>query len=124
VKVDASEVVALRVALATAAATMDARALPVVRKGLLNMKKDWQTQWTGIRMMPHLPASVTFDSTLSATGPEGEVGPDKERRQGALGNIAEYGTSRHGPIRPVAARIAAAEAARFEDALGRVAERL
>lgn len=37
------------------------------------------------------PASITH--SLSATGLAAEIGPDKHKRQGALGNILEYGTA-------------------------------
>ncbi|MGE7432755.1 HK97-gp10 family putative phage morphogenesis protein [Kitasatospora sp. NPDC001175] len=50
---------------------------------------------------PHLPAypySITYDVRATGTGVEAEIGPDKDRSQGPLGNIVEYGTSKNAPL--------------------------
>jgi hypothetical protein len=50
---------------------------------------------------PHLPAypySITYDVRAVPGGVEAEIGPDKDRRQGPLGNLIEYGTSRTAPL--------------------------
>jgi hypothetical protein len=49
---------------------------------------------------PSYPKSITHDTKLSNAGATvtTSVGPDKSRRQGPLGNILEYGTSKNAPI--------------------------
>lgn len=45
---------------------------------------------------PHTPSyadSITYDVTVELTGIEAEIGPDKDKPQGALGNLFEFGTS-------------------------------
>jgi hypothetical protein len=39
------------------------------------------------------PASITYDVDVELTGIIAEIGPDKDKPQGPLGNIFEYGTS-------------------------------
>lgn len=94
----------------------------VVQRGCLNIKRDWQQRWSGIGHAPALPAAVTYDTTETAGEVRGEVGPDKGRRQGALGNIIEFGTTKNAPI-PGGLPAAAAEAPRFQKALTDVAEK-
>lgn len=70
----------------------------VVSKGLLNIKKETKSRWQGLAHAPALPNAVTYDTATSGTGASGEVGPDKARRQGALGNLLEYGSVHNAPI--------------------------
>lgn len=49
--------------------------------------------------LPAYPSSITYDVEVEGTGNvSGEIGPDKDRTQGPLGNVLEYGTSRSGPV--------------------------
>ncbi len=57
------------------------------------VKKATQKRWAGLKHAPSLAAAVTYDMH----GLAAEIGPDKARRQGALGNILEFGTSKNGP---------------------------
>lgn len=50
------------------------------------------------KYLPRYPSSITYDINITAEGIEGEIGPDKNRAQGPLGNIIEYGTSKNAPI--------------------------
>lgn len=43
------------------------------------------------------PASITYDITPPADTVRAEIGPDKERRQGALGNLLEGGGPHSNP---------------------------
>lgn len=71
----------------------------VVQKGCLNIKTEAQALASGIAHAPMYPASITYDTIERGLGQvEGEVGPDKGRPQGALGNILEYGTSKNAPL--------------------------
>lgn len=91
-------------------------AAAVVGKGALNIKKDAARRVTGLKHAPAYPRSITYDLYTSLTGPAAEVGPDKNKRQGALGNILEYGTTKNAPI-PHLGPAADAEEPRFAKAL-------
>lgn len=52
----------------------------------------------GHKYLPHYPASITYDVRGGPLLIEGEIGPDKGRRQGPLGNIIEFGTPNNAPI--------------------------
>jgi hypothetical protein len=88
------------------------KALPeteqVVAKGALNVKQDWAVTYD----LFHLPGSI-----------RAEVGPDKGRRQGALGNLLEFGSAHNAP-RPGGLPALSAEAPRMEKALAELAEKL
>jgi hypothetical protein len=72
-------------------------AVQVVAKGALNIKGDWRKAWAGMAHAPYLPAAITYDTTVGRTSIEAEIGPDKDRRQGALGSIVEFDTTNNGP---------------------------
>lgn len=92
----------------------------VVQKGALNVKNDWRDQATGLAHAPLYPASITYDTAFKNGGWEAEVGPDKDRPQGALGNLITYGSANNPPHpHDIAARNA--EAPRFERAMADLA---
>lgn len=95
----------------------------LVQVEALASKRDWQARWTGITGMPAIAAAITYDTKLVPGGAEAEIGPDKDRPQGPLGNIVEYGGSTHGPIRPAGAQVLTAATSRLMDLLGDVGER-
>lgn len=61
------------------------------------VKKTWAAFDSGLAHAPYYPRSITYDLMLSSAGIEVEIGPDKSRRQGALGNLIEYGSSNNPP---------------------------
>ncbi|MFE7869761.1 hypothetical protein ACFUYE_05350 [Micromonospora humida] len=88
----------------------------VVQKGALNIKNGARQRISGHPHTPAYPAAIGYDSKVGPVSAEAEIGPDKSRRQGALGNILEYGTLKNAPlphIRPAADE----ELPRFERAL-------
>ena len=91
----------------------------VLQKGALNIKNDWRARWTGLSHVPALPYSITYDTTLLATSAKAEIGPDKGKRQGALGNLIEFGSINNAP-HPGGGPALAAEAPKFEKALADV----
>jgi hypothetical protein len=93
----------------------------VVRKGALNIKKDWARRWSGLAHAPAVPRSITYDVDTSFHEVSAEIGPDKGRPQGALGNILEFGTVNNAPI-PGGVPALATEEPRFVKALTEVAE--
>ena len=62
------------------------------------VRDDARGRIRGHKYLPAYPYSITYDVKVTAEGVEGEIGPDKGRAQGPLGNIIEYGTSKNAPI--------------------------
>lgn len=68
------------------------------------------------------PDSITYTVTESSGSVvKAEIGPDKEKPQGALGNLLEYGTSKLPPL-PHLQPALMAEADDFEEHMGDAAE--
>lgn len=103
------------------------RSIPAVRgvvaHGAVNIKKDWRQRWGGIAHAPALSGAVTYDIVFGLMTVGAQVGPDKDERQGALGNIIEFGTENNAPI-PGGLPALESEAPRFERELANLGERL
>ncbi|MEV4521474.1 hypothetical protein AB0J77_14695 [Micromonospora tulbaghiae] len=69
----------------------------VVARGAMNIKKDARRFASGIAHAPSYPYSIGYDTKVSGATVSAEIGPDKAKRQGALGNILEYGTVNNAP---------------------------
>lgn len=98
IDIDASDVERLVTGLTNVPARMLPEARAVVAKGAVNIKKDWAGRWSGLAHAPSVGRAVTYDLVNLLTAVEAEIGPDKERRQGALGNLIEFGSVNNGPI--------------------------
>lgn len=63
--------------------------------------KDWETESKGLEHAPAFPYSITYDvSTFTGFGAsiiQADIGPDKDRNQGALGNLIEFGSINNPP---------------------------
>ena len=88
----------------------------VVQKGALNIKNGARQRISGHAHAPAYPSSITYDTKIGPTSAEAEIGPEKGKRQGALGNILEYGTVKNAPI-PHIRPAADEELPRFDKAL-------
>jgi hypothetical protein len=122
---DMSDVRRLEAHLARAIprARRDARA--VVRRGAVNIKRDWQAnaRASAPKHAPHYPRSISFD--VNSYGPDivmAIIGPDKGGPQGALGNILEYGSVKNPPHRD-GGRALDVEEPRFEAQMALIAAR-
>lgn len=91
-----------------------------LQKGALNIKRDWQARWQGLSHLPALASTVTYDTRYLRDAIVAEIGPDKARRQGPLGNVAEFGTVKNAP-HPGGGPALAAEDPRFEKAIADIA---
>lgn len=87
------------------------------------VRDDWRKAWAGIGHAPHLAAAVTYEVRVNRMGVVAEIGPDKSRPQGALGNIIEFGTAKNGPI-PGGGPATRAEEPRLIAAVERLADPL
>lgn len=60
-----------------------------------NVKDSWKKKLQGSKTLPALPGAISYD-VLSDNSPNspvtGEIGFDKDRNQGPLGNISEFGS--------------------------------
>src|SRR5664279_1884803 len=83
------------------------RLLPVLRatisKGALNIKNDAKARI--LAQSRHLyvkqyPNSITYDLKALGTTVSAEIGPDKNKPQGDLGNILEFGAPGHNAPMP------------------------
>lgn len=98
----------------------------VVKKAAVQVKKGWRDNAkesvAGAGHASAYPYSITFDEPVRGPGHvEVEIGPDKDKRQGALGNLIEYG-SVNNPPHWDGKRAAEAEAPVFEKYLADMGE--
>lgn len=83
--------------LAAAAVRLGEAVVPVVSKGALNIKNAWRANASGLAHAPQYPNSITYDLDVQADRVSAEIGPDKTKPQGALGNLIEFGSSKNPP---------------------------
>jgi hypothetical protein len=90
----------------------------VVSKGLLNIKQDTKRQWANLAggAAKHLPKAVTYETEVRGTLVTGEVGPDKDRKQGPLAVFLEFGSVNNAP-QPALYPAADREEGRFYEAM-------
>lgn len=93
----------------------------VTGKGAFNIKKDWKAAWSGHPHISALPRAITYDLHGKATEADAEIGVDKAKKQGPLGNIIEFGDGENAPI-PGGLPALAAEEPRYVKALADLAE--
>lgn len=94
----------------------------VVARGALNVKNDWRDRWSGHPHIKHLPRAISYDLDTQQSTVDAEIGPDKDKAQGALGNVIEFGTVNNAPI-PGGLPALEAETPKFVRALADVAEK-
>lgn len=95
----------------------------VVVKGSLNIKTDAARRISGLAHAPAYPASIGYDLYHTPGTIRSRIGPDKDRRQGALGNLLEFG-SRNNPPHPHLAPALDAETPRYVEALEKLGQKL
>jgi len=106
--------------LAGAARHVQVGASRVVAKGAQNIKDDAAQRVSGLRHAPALPAALSYDVKWGGGAVEAEIGFDKGRPQGALGNLIEYGSANNPPHAPLGKALEA-EAPRFAQAIDELA---
>lgn len=98
----------------------------VMKKGAQNVKEEMEADIRTSRHFvgkkgPGLESSISYDSAYGVGGVRYEVGPDKSRPGGALGNIYYFGTSRGGGSGDIEKPLRS-ESPRLEKALGDLAD--
>lgn len=79
-------------------AERDSRA--VVKRGAFEIKKQWKRNYEASEMYfkaPHYTKTITYDILVGAGVTHAEIGPDKGLKQGALGNLIEFGSLNNDP---------------------------
>ncbi|MCX5066907.1 hypothetical protein OOJ91_13730 [Micromonospora lupini] len=95
----------------------------VVQRGALNIKRDAQGRVRGLAHAPAYPYAISYDTKETPASYTAEIGPDKAKRQGALGNLIEFGSVNNAP-RPHMIPAGDAERPRFEKAMEDLAARI
>ena len=98
IDIDASELREFTEDLGRIPASMVPKVEAVVRKAAVNIKKDWAAAWAGHAHIPALPRAISFDMQYGIGVIGVEIGPDKAKAQGPLGNVIEFGTVNNAPI--------------------------
>ncbi|MFB6977689.1 hypothetical protein [Streptomyces scopuliridis] len=93
---DTRELYQLANAMARNTGQAETEMASIVTRGALNVKNQWRAnaQATAGRHARLYPYTISYDVHPIPGGATAEIGPDKARLQGPLGNILEYGTSR------------------------------
>lgn len=70
----------------------------VGHRGANNMVRFARARVRGLRHAPAYPYAIGYDYAITTKVMRWDVGPDKDKRQGALGNLIEYGSINNRPI--------------------------
>jgi hypothetical protein len=98
VHIDASEVRTLAVDLAAAGGRMDARSRATIRKAAVRIKAGLRAEFGGHDYAPGVGPAVDFDTYGSGSFYGAEIGVNKDRYQGPLGNLLAFGSSNNAPV--------------------------
>ena len=119
IEFDTSDVDKLAADLGRIPGRMVAPMVAAVTKSSHSVQRAMKADASGIGHAPHFPNSITDEVKVKVGLIEAEIGPDKGRTQGALGNILYFGTSKNGPVLNINAPLEG-EAPKFEKALADV----
>lgn len=128
IKVDTSELRALAADMRAVPEWAVRHLVPVVERGAVNVKATMVADAeASVHFKAPLAGSISYDLHQTSFAGDGvieaEIGPDKDRAGGAIGNIAYFGTSRGGGTVRDPQAAADAELPAFEKALADAAER-
>lgn len=123
--IDTPETLAAALLRAAAQASVEARG--VIQRGALNIKNEAKRNVAASAPSHNANAAgaITYDTHAGGgtLTPGAEIGYDKDRRPGRLGNLLEYGSRNNPPHRDLG-RALDSEEPRFIEALSAITERL
>ena len=96
VSVGSADLTSLIAALAKAPDEATDAARGVLQKGALNVKRALNQQAANSPHFRGMAGSVTYDMEIRRHSITAEIGPDKDRRGGALGNLFFFGGANGG----------------------------
>lgn len=102
---DGSELAYVVTSMDRATAVAAAETAKVVEKGAIQIRDGARRRVTGLKHAPRYPNSIDYDLYVTGRGAIADVGANKDKPQGALGNLIEYGSVNNAPrphIRPAA----------------------
>jgi hypothetical protein len=102
---DGSELAYVVTSMDRATAVAAAETAKVVEKGAIQIRDGARRRVTGLKHAPRYPNSIDYDLYVTGWGAIADVGANKDKPQGALGNLIEYGSVNNAPrphIRPAA----------------------
>ncbi|MGW6703611.1 hypothetical protein ACWGDE_01775 [Streptomyces sp. NPDC054956] len=122
---DVRELVQLAVVLERNIPEAERGMVAAVTRGALNVKNDWRAnaRASAGRHARLYPNSISYDVTPIPGGAQAEIGPDKDKPQGPLGNLLEFGSVNNGPHND-GGRALLAEEPRFAAQVAAIVERL
>lgn len=85
--------------LMTAPAEVQLASGAIIEHSAHNIKNDWarNARASSGSYAPAYPSSISYDLTVEGLNPGAEIGPDKAKPQGPLGNILEFGSVNNPP---------------------------
>jgi hypothetical protein len=122
---DIRELVRLAVAFERSIPEAESAMVASVTRGAFNIKRDWRdnARTSAGRHARLYPNSISYDVTPIPGGATAEIGPDKDKPQGALGNLLEFGSVNNQPHND-GGRALQAEEPRFTAQVAAITERL
>lgn len=123
--IDLSEVRALATDLGKVSKEVEREADKVLERGALGVKnamaEDARARHSGSGK--HFPNSISYDRRYGVGRMSYEIGPDKSRRQGALGNLLYFGSRNNAPTLDIEAGLIAEEPKLLSE-MGKMLERV
>jgi len=95
---DTREIAALSLSFARAPLNVGAEIVKVTEVAAFKTKTKAQELVAGHPHLPAIGASIDYDIRPIFGGVSAEVGYNKDKPQGPLGNIVEFGTSKNAPL--------------------------
>jgi hypothetical protein len=97
--IDLTELQRITAAIAASGVTVRTEGRAVVSRGALNIKNEWRdnarsSAGAHARLYPN---SISYDLTSQGAVVEAVIGPDKDKVQGPLGNLLEFGSAHNPP---------------------------
>jgi hypothetical protein len=94
--IDASQLHELAAALGEVASSAGPYVRDAMERTAIDVRDDWRAAAGGHRTIRAYPRSIGYDfvglQSFGSTIIRCDIGPDKGKRQGALGNLLEYGS--------------------------------